>query len=198
MSSLERIARIYLKRDLTGIEIQTLTGKQPILYSSLKNFKTLEQLVGKEKAVIVLYQTSGRTVGHFVCVSINDKGIGQFFDPYGIHWGLEKMYGATFDEKLNHRYLNDLYEDYAQRTNTTVLWNNVDYQSTNKGISTCGRWSSVAFQWRNLTAQEMNKVFTGNSGFLADRDQAVVILTMLSLKDIRKVYDTASQTGGYL
>ena len=43
---IESIVKYFSQRDLTGDEIQKITGKQPILYSDLKNYTFNKLLSG--------------------------------------------------------------------------------------------------------------------------------------------------------
>jgi hypothetical protein len=178
--SLERIVEYYNMRDLSGEEIQALTGKQPILYSDLKNYSSIEQVLGKEKYVVLLYQTSSYTTGHFVSLSMGDNGKVRYFDSYGIRGPLQEIQYTPFEQKLPP-YLNNLLEkvDYES--------NGVDYQSKKHGISTCGRWSSLACRLRNVPLQRIEQMIRGNRGsFFNDSDNVATILTLFALNNIEK------------
>lgn len=188
MTSLEHLVSKYKTLDLTGNEVKLLCGLEPILYSELKNYKSIDQLIGRQKVAIILYQTSDKTDGHYVCVGQRSNGQYFFFDSYGIHWGSEKQYGANFDKSLP-RYLNNLFE----KTGQEVEWNTYDFQSRNPTITTCGRWASIAALWKNLSNKEFVGLFTHNKDpFLQNHDNCSVILTMLSLKNVREAFDLAN------
>jgi len=189
MTSLEHLVSKYKTRDLTGGEVKSVCGLEPILYSDLKNYKSIDQLIGKQKSAIILYQTSNKTDGHYVCCGQRSSGQYFFFDSYGIHWGSEKMYGADFDKSLP-RYLDNLFQKTVQQTGKEVEWNTYDFQSRNPTITTCGRWASLAALWKNLSNKEFVGLFTHNKDpFLQNHDNCSVILTMLQLKNVREAFD---------
>ena len=185
--SLERVAQYYSKQDLTGQDIFDLTGKQPVIYSELKNYSTLKQLLGSENFCVILYQTSSKTTGHWVAVMCNEKSNDiVYFDSYGLHFDEEIQYGATYDKPLP-RYLTQLIEGDGR----PVKINQYDYQKWTKGISTCGRWSSIAVKFlRHITLSQFNQLFTTNqSALLNQADIAATLLTLLSLRDIPQFFN---------
>ncbi len=189
--SLEQMALYYKDRDLDGQEIQTLIGKQPIMYSDLAQYQTLGQLLGKENYVIVMYQTSSKTTGHFVAITRNDTtGKVRYNDPYGIPNPDKELQFTPYDQKLP-KYLTKLLQGVDYESNT------VDYQGGKK-VSDCGRWSSLFCMLRNMTSQQVQRLFkTNGSGFLGNSDNCAVLLTLLSLNDLVK-FETSigSGTGG--
>ncbi len=179
--SLQDVVSHFRKRDLSGLEIQNLIHKAPILYSDLERYTSLKQLLGKEKYAIVLYQTSSKTTGHFVAITLSDvTGKVRYCDSYGIPNPDREIQYTPYDEKLPP-YLTQLLAPYDYESNT------VDYQAKNPVVSTCGRWSSVFCKWRNLSLAQIKEIFSTNSDpYMRDPDNAVCLLTMLSLHDIRE------------
>jgi len=177
--SLQKIVEFYMKRDLSGEEIVKLIGKEVVLYSDLKNYKTIDQLLGKENYVVILYQTSSITTGHFVAITRNEKtGKVRYNDSYGLDPLTELQYTA-FDKPLP-RYLIDLLQNVPYETNR------VDYQSRKAGVSTCGRYASLFCLFQNFTLQELGEIFTKNATpYLNVADNSVTLLTLVALKDIR-------------
>jgi hypothetical protein len=183
--SLERLVSFYKTRDLTGEDIETLTGRAPIVYSDLKQFNSIQQLLGKWKFVILLYQTSSASNGHFVCLRESDKGELSFSDSYGYHWDTEQHFGARYDLNIP-RYLSMLIE----KDGRDCTWNRFDYQRKAGAVASCGRWSSVFACWRNLSFDDIHNLFTQNSdAWLQDYDNAVVTLTLLPLHNIREFFE---------
>lgn len=179
MSNLQAITQYYKFQDLTGDEIQDLIGKYPILFSDLKNYKSIDDVLGKEGYAIILYQTSSRTNGHYVAITRNDKGKIRYFDPYGIQGPLKEVQYTPYDQALPN-YLQNLLNGVDYEANTT------DYESWKK-VADCGRWSALACKFRNLSLQQINGLFQ-NVGFLSDKDNCAVILTLLALSDISKFF----------
>lgn len=182
MTTIEDLVSVFKKQDLTGNDIVTLTGKQPILYSDLKKYKSLRQLVGKEGYAIVLYQTSDLTTGHFVMLGIRKDGSATFGDPYGIHWGTEKRLGASYDANMP-RYINNLLAPYEAQDLAT--YNTIDFQSKNPLTSTCGRWSSLFCLLKELSWKTIGHLMQRNANAYVNSDNIAVLLTMLPLGNIQ-------------
>jgi hypothetical protein len=188
--SLERIVKHYKMTDLTGEEIENIIGKPPILYSDLAKYKSLEQVVGKEKYAIILYQTSSYSEGHYVAITQGDNGVFRYCDSYGIDVLHELQY-TPYDQQLP-KYLVHLFEKVG---NYEV--NRTDFQGKRSGISTCGRWSSLFCKFRNLPLLRITELFkTNNDAFLRDNDNCATILTLLALNDITSYLDAIPRGRG--
>lgn len=182
ITNLESMVLKYKMLDLTGDEIQRLTGKAPILFSDLSKFKTIDQVLGEENHVVILYQTSSYTTGHYVAITRNDiTGKIRYCDPYGISSPLKEIQYTEFDQALPN-YLQNLLGGINYEANTT------DFQSWRAGVSTCGRYAGLFCKLRNLSLLQIDYVLKRNSGFLSNPDNVATILTLMSLDDIAKYY----------
>jgi hypothetical protein len=187
--SLQKLVEYYVRKPLTGDEIKTLTGTFPIVYSELKNYKTLEDLLKKsgKPYAIVLYQTSSYSDGHYNAIGINFQGNPFTFDPYGYTEQHIKEY-ATYDEKLPD-YIMPMLEDYARRKNKKVIINYTDFQSKSGNVADCGRHSGLACLFsQSMTFKEMEELYFTNADPWLKGDNVATILTLLSLKDIGRWY----------
>ena len=186
--SLQQMTLYYKDRDLNGQEIEKLVGKPPISYSELGQFKSLNQLLGKENYAVIMYQTSSRTTGHFIAITRNDRtGKVSYRDPYGIPNPDTELQFTKYDQPLP-KYLNMLLKGVDYSSNT------IDYQGGKK-VSDCGRWSSLFCILHNMTEQQVETLFkTNGSGFLGNSDNCAVILTLFALNDLVKFEDNL--TGG--
>lgn len=176
--SLETLVKYYKMTDLTGQEIETLTGKTPILYSSLGKYKNVEEVVGKEGFCVILLQTSSKTTGHWCCLTRNDNtGLIRWCDSYGFFPDAERQY-TKYDQALP-KYLTNLLEGHQ------FEYNKQDYQSKKAGTSTCGRFASLFCKFRNLSLLQIKELYTTNQGaFFKDVDNTVCLLTLIGLQDI--------------
>ena len=185
-NSLEHIAQLAIKQDLSGQDIFELTGKQPIIYSHLKNFNTINDLLGKEGFCVILYQTSSRSTGHWCSIMVNKK-LNEiiYFDSYGLHFDTEQQKGAKYDMPLP-KYLTNLIVSDGRN----YKWNQFDYQMWSPDVSTCGRWASIAVKFlKYITLSQFNQLFTTNGSSLLNRpDIAVSLLTFLTLRDVPKYF----------
>jgi hypothetical protein len=176
-------------KDLDGKEIEQLTGREPILYSTLGKYKSLNQLLGKYNFVVLLLQTSNISTGHFVAITKPDgDGKFRYFDSYGFSPLTEIQEYVPFDNKHYPNYLPALFKN--------VEWehNSIDYQSKKSGrngeVSTCGRWSSIACKFRNIPLPAISTLFKTNaSAFLQDTDNTACLLTMLTLRNVPEYLD---------
>lgn len=187
--SLQKIVEYYIKKPLSGEEIQKLTGVYPIVYSELSKYKTLEQLLEKTKKpyAIILFQTSSYSDGHYNSIGINFEGNPFEFDSYG-YTEQEIKELAAFDKKLP-AYITPLLEDYARRKNKKVLRNYTDYQSKMGNVADCGRYAGLsALLSQHLTFKEIEELLTTNADPFLKPDNVVTMLTLLSLKDIGDYY----------
>jgi hypothetical protein len=176
--SLESVVKHFRKTDLSGAEIETLIGKTPVLYSELGQFKNINQLLGKEGYHVILLQTSSVSTGHWVAVTRNDNtGIIRYNDSYGFQLPEERQY-TPYDQALP-MYLTKLMEGHQVEHNT------VDYQSKNKGVSTCGRFASMFCKFRNLSLLQIKELYTMNqTPYFKDADNIVCLLTLVGLDNI--------------
>jgi len=189
--SLQKIVEYYKRIPLSGDEIKKICGVYPIVYSELNKYKSLEDLLKKtgKQYAIILYQTSSYADGHYNAIGINFQGNPFTFDPYGYTEQQIKEY-ATYDKKLPD-YIMPMLEDYARIKNKKVLINYTDFQSKSGNIADCGRHASLACIFsQHLTFKEMEELYFTNADPLLKGDFVATILTLVSLRDIGKYYDT--------
>jgi hypothetical protein len=179
MTNLQAVVNHYKYTDLSGDEIQTLTGRQPILFSDLAKYSNIDDVLGKLNHATILYQTSSYTQGHYVALTRGDNGKIRYCDSYGIPNPLTEVQYTPYDQALPN-YLNQLLKGIDYESNT------IDYQSWKK-TATCGRFAAFFCRLRNLSLQQINYLFK-NQGFLSDPDNMVTILTLFSLKDISEFF----------
>jgi len=188
---IENIVKYFTDRDLTGVEIEKLVGKSPILYSNLKNY-TFNSFFPKGNGdyQILILQTKQVNIGHYVLcyLSLDGKSI-EYFDSYGL--GAPDTYKnfTPYDEELPN-YLSELLQSDSKRR--PINSNYTDYQKWGKS-AVCGRWCAVRCILRMLDASEFESMFIGNkSKFLERPDWVVCMLTLLSLNDIRQFFNNHS------
>lgn len=185
--SLQNLIDYYKKIPLSGNEIERLTGRQPIVYSDLAKYKSLEQVVGNKKAVVIFMQTSSATNGHFISIGVDKLNNAFYFDPYALPF-LRVQQLSTYDEKLPD-YITPLLEDYAKRHGTTVQINDKDFQARSGGVADCGRHSSIATNLLpHMTLKALYNVYFTNQNPFLTGDNISVILTLMSLDNITKYY----------
>ena len=180
--SIEQLVTHFKTRDLTGQDIIKLIEKGPVIYSDLKKYRNLNQLLGKEGYVVLLYQTSSKTTGHFVALFLRNNVI-HFQDSYGFKYDSEQQY-APFDEPLP-RYLTQLIESDGR----PVVWSKHDYQSKSSSIATCGRWSCLRIMLKSVSDMDFQHIFYNNKDAYLTSDNLVVMLTLVGLNDINDYFE---------
>jgi len=185
--SLQQLVDTYIKRPLSGSEINKLIGKNPVVYENLKDYKSLEALCGNHQYAIVLYQVSSKTDGHFVAMGVNFKGEPFFFDPYGFK-PVQVKQRSTYDEALPD-YITPMLEAYAQKSGKPVVYNTTDFQSKSGGVADCGRHSSLACLFsKQMTFDNMRELYFSNKATWLNGDHISTVLTLLALNDFGKFY----------
>jgi hypothetical protein len=184
-TSIENVVKYYIKKDLTGDEIRKLTGKNPILYSDLKNYNVKKLLKGVGDFQVILLQTLSKIEGHYVAVFQRQDGI-YYFDSYGLGSPDSYKEYTKFDQQYPN-YLSKLLKESGK----PIISNNRDYQAWNpSGISTCGRYSALRIHLMGLDNNEFQSLFVGNqSKFLSNPDYVVTILTLTALNNINQIFD---------
>jgi len=182
--SLQSIVDFYKTTDLNGQNIYKLINRFPVLYSNLNQYKNIKELLSDEPFVVILYQTSSKTNGHFVSLYADESNI-YFFDSYGLYPDSEKQY-TKYDRPLPNFLTNLIKED-----GRNLIWNKIDFQNKkNNRISTCGRWSCLRILLRHLTNQQFERIFTTNkSNYLNDYDNIATLLTLTGLDDFDAFYN---------
>jgi len=182
--SIERLVNYFKGTDLSGQDIVKLIGKGPILYSNLKNYQDLNQVLGKEGYFVLLYQTSNVTTGHFVCCFIR-KGRIHFQDSYGFKYDAPITHGLTpYDEQFP-LYLTHLIESDGR----PIVWSTHDYQSKNSSVETCGRWSCLRLLLKAINDMDFQHLFYTNKDAYLTSDNLVVMLTLVGLNDIDEFFE---------
>lgn len=187
--SLENIIFYFKQRDLSGLEIENLTGKLPIIYSDLEKYGNLSELLGKHQYSVILYQTSSRTTGHFVSISYDDDtDTIRFSDSYGIPVDTEQQY-AAYDKPLP-KYLSLLIEKHMKNNpHCKYEYNKHDWQAKKASVTTCGRWASLFSLFHKIPLRDFDQMMLSNhSAFLSDSDNVATLLTLVGLNDIQDYF----------
>ena len=123
---------------LSDADIKRVLGRgcRIIKYSRLKRYSSMESLLSKDKAYVILLYQDQPNQGHWCCLSRYGNTI-EFFDPYGNKPDSELSWTPLPMRKRLHQdrpYLTYLFN----RTDMDVIYNNVKYQQLDGDIKTCG------------------------------------------------------------
>lgn len=133
-----------------------------IPYSKIKNYKTIEQMLGPYKRCVILFENQPN-YGHWACAFFDRLGRLNFFNSYGNYSEdgkknsgfpdaylpfIDKRYRKAFSEDLP--YLSNLF----LKSKYELEYNDKQYQKMNKDIKTCGYWCVMRLKFEDMTDEE--------------------------------------------
>jgi len=151
--------------DLTGDDLLRICRNEieVIPYHTLGKYNSIEDLLKKFGAVILLYETK-ENFGHYTALFYDVKNRLEFFDSYGLAPDQELKY-ATYNLDEGVPFLTKLLKKYEGR----ILYNKFQFQAFMKDMNTCGRWTSVRIRMRKkYDLQMFAKLFVSNKHYNAD------------------------------
>lgn len=120
-------------------------GHQKIIkYSDMKNYNNIDELIPNFNDYRIILIENELNSGHWVVIlkyKIDDKPIIEWFNSYGMRPSADLNFISKYINKLLGQGYDDfdnLLEDAKQKYD--VIYNKKRFQSTLKGINTCGRW----------------------------------------------------------
>lgn len=150
-------------------------------YRELKNYDTIEEAMGPEKILVLLYETRDN-YGHWVAVFDRGEHI-EFFDSYGDKPDDQIAYIPEYFRRsngLDYPHLTYL----LYKSGRKIEYNDHKLQKKGNNINTCGRWVAMRIEMRddhiNTFAKNFNNVYT-KSGKKISPDDVVTFLTDATL-----------------
>lgn len=125
-----------------------------VVYQRLKHIKTLDQLFGKKRIVLLLYQTFSEQNGHWTCLIKDAGGVKnriEFFDPYGMKEDGEFRYiakGLRARTNAKRPELSRLMITAPRKY--TFEYSNAKIQHFSNSIATCGPHVIVRCRFRDM------------------------------------------------
>lgn len=165
------------QKALSSDEVErAIDGKARIMsYPQLDNYDSIEKAWGKDKAIILLYETSD-SFGHWVLVMKTSKGI-EVFDSYGSSIGKPddelKIIPKKFRKESNQDYPH--LTKLLYQSGLPVEYNEKRLQKDGSKIATCGRHCIVRLLTRDMPLAEYQKRITSNKKY--NPDDLVTIAT---------------------
>lgn len=156
---MEKLIRKLENKSLSNIELlDMIDGKANLLtYPELSKKRSIDQVLGKYGACIILYETK-KDYGHWCCVFKLNNSTLEFFDPYG----------KKVDEQLKwidnnfRKYNNEWYPHLSAlllKSKYKLTYNNHKFQKFARDVNTCGRWVGLRLKFRHLSLNEFKKLF---------------------------------------
>lgn len=150
-----------------------------ITHGEIKGYSDVYELMGKNKACIILYVTSsddGNIFGHWTCVfeSPKDKSI-VYFDPYGqqVDYPLRHMTPRAIEEFGNVPILSEMLEDQIE-DGKKVHINHHHLQHHLLNDNVCGRLTGLRLNFRMLDDEQFFKLMTSENGINSDQLSAIL------------------------
>ena len=155
-------------------------------YSEIHQYKTLDDLFGKDNRLIILYISSvdgNTTSGHWTCLSRvhrNGKNIIEFNDSYShmpdeaLKFIPKSIKKQTYQDK---NYLTKLLYDYSLIPGNEIHYNEEKMQRMGEDISTCGRHIMNRLYFYKVPLEKYQKLFEQLKGKNIDLDKASVYIS---------------------
>jgi len=166
-----------ISRPLSGMDIMKQLKFKPniIKYSDIHTYKNLDDLLGDDKACVILYLTRS-DFGHWCCIYENDIGHIIFFDSYGylpddqLNFVESKVLRKRF--KQDHRTLTK----FLYNSKKPVEYNEYKLQESKEGVATCGRWVITRLKYKNISVDKFAELFLS----VKDIIKPDIIITILT------------------
>lgn len=121
--------------------------KNIIKYSDLDNYKSIDKFLPKIYDYKIILIESQQNAGHWVVIlkykNKDNKIVIEYFNSYGMKPEADLSYvGSAMNKVLGNDKdnLKELLND-ATSKGYEVIYNKKRFQSSNKKVNTCGRWS---------------------------------------------------------
>lgn len=155
-------------KSLSNDEIlKSLENKANLIsYTDAHKYKTLDSLLGRYGACVILYETK-KLYGHWCCIfKLNNKCV-EFFDPYGIMPDSELKF-------INKEYQKESRQDFPYLTKLMIdspyilSYNHHRFQEYKKGVNSCGRWVVCRLLFRFLDLDRFIAIFGKKRKYTSD------------------------------
>tara|TARA_B110000046_G_scaffold117360_1_gene124277 strand:- start:2732 stop:3259 length:528 start_codon:yes stop_codon:yes gene_type:complete len=162
---MDRILAEIETQDLSGSDLVAICEGQVevVPYHELNKYKSIEDLLEKYGAVIILYEIR-ENFGHYTALLYDNTNTLEFFDSYGFKPDQELKY-ATYNAEQGVPYLTKLIADYKKPIN----YSSVKLQKFVRDVNTCGRWTSCRVRLRKkYNLKQFQDLFNKNKYYNGD------------------------------
>ncbi len=178
----DKMIQSHISDSLTGQDIMDLIGNKARIYSypELSEFKNIDQALGPNKAMIVLYETR-KDYGHWTCIFKHHDDLIEHFDSYGVRPDDElKFIDENFRQENNEKrpHLSFLLSKWLSKSkNRKVIYNAYNLQKMKSGTNTCGRFVAMRLLLRDIPLQQFISFLNNELSKKKDADWIVTFLT---------------------
>ena len=177
MAALSNLITQAEKVSLGEDDIMAITMNQTrvVSYSDLAKCDNIMKLFHPYNNFVLFYETSSRSVGHWVCVlfhpngglrppfhppDVRDVGTIEFFDSYGMTDAMILGDAPTSDKLMRGvPYLTYL----IQKSGMKYVYNNRCFQSKKESMATCGRYAALRSRFKDVNMYKFQSLLANNA-----------------------------------
>ena len=154
--------------DLSSDDVMEITDNKYkfILYHDLEKYNNIDEVLGTNKGVILLFQNESSNSGHWVSLFADDDTL-YFWDSYGLKMDEELKY-TEFTTRIHNGVPVAHLTHLVEKSNYKVISNTYRYQKWKHHTNTCGRWAATRLKLRDMSEEEFKKLFTKNKYYDPD------------------------------
>lgn len=135
-------------RQILGDNISILT------YPELSKYNDIDDILDDQNRVVILFLTTDKYTGHWLCIHKDDNEAYHYFDPYGTGVENNKKW-LSYDKlvELNQSkplMMNILKKSHLTGIKNKVYYNTYDFQDDKMGINTCGRHICTRLLYKDM------------------------------------------------
>ena len=154
--------------DLSSDDVMNITDNKYkfILYHDLEKYNNIDDVLGQNKGVILLFQNENHDSGHWVTLWLDGDTL-YFWDSYGLRMDEELKY-ADYNRRIHNGVPVPHLTHLVEQSNYKVVSNTYRYQKFKTHINTCGRWVATRLKMRDTNEEDFKKLFTKNKYYDGD------------------------------
>lgn len=143
-----------------GDIMELMDGNAVIVrYSDIRKYSTIEELLGKDDVVFILYESRPH-FGHWTVLIRDQNRQIEYFDSYGkpLDYYIDKIPEPFKSESgQNEKWLSKLLLEY----DGPISYNQYKFQKLDQNVKDCGRWSVLRAKLKDLPLESFKTLFKG-------------------------------------
>lgn len=155
---MDNIIKNLEAKSLSDVDIHNVTDANVIVYSDLKKYSSLDDLMGDACAAVILFRTA-ENFGHWTCIFKHNSETVEWFDSLAFRPDdeLKKTKGEQLRIQLgqNLPLLTKLIDESPYR----CIYNHYKLQENARDVNTCGRWCILRLALREMGPKEFRNLF---------------------------------------
>lgn len=166
---MDKIIKNSEEIDLSGTDIMRMTDSKTSImsYEMLKNYNSIDTVLGRYESVVILYETR-RNFGHWVVLFKVSETTLEFFDSYGLSVDEELAFDKGYNKRIHKGQEVPHLSHLLNESNYNVISNKKQLQSNLEDINTCGRYCVLRVILRHITLKEFNDLLINNKHYNPD------------------------------